>query len=219
MVSVPKSIFWTSLILTILIFGAGLLLGAYLDNLRSSNVYEDLRSNELDTESYLIEQSFWDTFEGDDCEFSEDRLNSISQELANLGQSLSSYEKKSLFEDNEYKYLARRYFLLEIKGYILFNQLKENCNIDNDVILYFYNPDDSESQRQGYVLDKIVEASNGTIDVFSINKNYEGDESINTLIVYYNVTIAPTIIVNGDVKKEGFISYPELEGILNESHY
>ncbi len=218
MVNVPKSIFWTSLLLTVLIFGAGLLIGTYFDSMRSDQIYEDLRANELDTESYLVGQSFWDTFGGDDCEFSEQRLNSISFELANLGQYLNSYEKKSLFADKEYEYLARRYFLLEIKGYILFNNLKENCNVTSDVILFFYSPEDSESEKQGYVLDKAVQRSNSTLDIFSINKNYEGDESINTLLLYYNITTAPTLIINGEKKKEGYIGYSELMKLLEENY-
>jgi hypothetical protein len=209
-----QTIFWRSILISIAIFGAGLLFGLYLDNLRSDEVYDELRTNELSTESYLVEQTFWDTFEMNDCELAEKRLNSISTELAELGMYLNSYEKKSLFKDQEFEYLAHRYFLLEIKGYILYNQLKDNCNLQNDVILYFYSPEDSSSEMQGYVLDRLVQKSNNTIDIFSINKDFEGDPAIESLMIYYNVTISPTLVINEKIK-EGYTSYAELQELID----
>src|SRR3989344_6454342 len=135
--TLPKHIFVTSLAITLVVFAGGLLLGWNLDTLRTNEILSNLRTNELDTESYLIEQAFWDSFGGEDCSFAEPRLNSISVELAELGHYLNDYQKKNLFEEDEFQYLARRYFLLEIKGYTLYNELKQQCNIENNVILYF----------------------------------------------------------------------------------
>ncbi len=213
--ALPKHIFFTSLAITICVFVAGLLLGWNLDTLRTDQVQSDLRSNELDTESYLIEQAFWNSIGGDDCSFAEPRLNSLSVELAEVGQYLNNYQKKNLFEEDDFQYLARRYFLLEVKGYILYNDLKEKCDIDNDVILYFYGSDDDYSEKQGYVLDKVVDKANGTVDVFSINKDFEEDAALETLKLYYNITITPTIIINGETKKEGYVSYEEIKELLN----
>ena len=201
--------------ITLVIFSAGLLLGLYLDNIRSNEVYDELRNYELNTESYLVEQAFWDAFDINDCSIAEKRLNFISAELVELGYYLNSYETKSIFKDKEFKYLAQRYFLLEIKGYILVNQLKEDCDLQNDVILYFYMPDDSTSELQGYVLDNLVQASNGTLDVFSINKDFD-DPAIKSLVIYYNVTTSPTLIINGKIK-EGYTNYPGIQEILDEN--
>ena len=71
----PKYIFLTSLAITLLVFVAGLFLGWNLDSLRSSELLSDLRNNELDTESYLVERAFWDSYGGEDCNFAELRLN------------------------------------------------------------------------------------------------------------------------------------------------
>lgn len=217
MVAFPKHIFITSLAITVVVFLAGLLLGWYLDSSRTSEILTDLQSNELDTESYLVEQAFWDSFGGEDCSFADARLNSIALQLRDLGQYLTSYQQKNIFQENEFKYLARRYFILEIKGYVLYNDLRNTCDVHNNVILYFYGPEDSESQKQGYVLDSLVQQSNGTIDIFSINKDFAGDEAIETLKLYYNITVAPTIIINGDIKKEGYQSYPQIQELLNST--
>ncbi|MBI5797604.1 hypothetical protein HZA98_01730 [Candidatus Woesearchaeota archaeon] len=215
MVGFSKQIFLTTLLISILVFGAGLLLGWNLDKYRSQDVSDDLRTNELDTESFLIEQNFLDSFAGgDDCSFAEPRLAQISSELIQLGQTLESYEQKNIFQDAEFKYLARRYFLLEIKGYTQFNELKDKCHIKNDVILYFYDPEDSQSALQGYVLDRVANEANGSVDVFSINQNFAGDSAISTVKIYYNITTSPTIIVNGKEKREGYTSYEEVKVLL-----
>ena len=111
--------------------------------------------------------------------------------------------------------MGKSYFLLEIKGYILVNQLKEDCDLQNDVILYFYMPDDSTSELQGYVLDNLVQASNGTLDVFSINKDFD-DPAIESLTIYYNITSSPTLVINGKVK-EGYTNYLGIQKILDET--
>ena len=213
----PKHIFITSLAMTIVIFLAGLMLGWYLDSSRTSSILTDIQSNELDTESYLVEQAFWDSFGGEDCAFSDLRLSSISLQLSDLGQYLSSYQKKNIFQESEFQYLARRYFILEIKGYVLYNELKTKCDVQNDVILYFYGPDDPESEKQGFVLDKLVQQSNHSIDIFSINKDFAGDQAIETLKIYYNITTTPTIIVNGNEKREGYVGYDEVKELLDET--
>ena len=211
----PTNIFWTTLLITIVVFLGGLLLGWSVDGLRSGEVLDGLEWTALDTESYLVEQSFWDSLEGDDCAFAEPRLNSLSSQLTELGQYLTSYEKKSLFADDEFVYLTRRYFILEIQAYVLYTDLRENCGVDHDVILYFYGTDDSASETQGYVLDRVVSNSEGSVDIFSINKDFEGDAAVDTLLLYYNVTQSPTMIVNGETKVEGYTSYQEILDVLD----
>ncbi len=214
--TLPKHIFIISLLITIVVFIGGLFLGWNLDSYRTSDLLTELRQNELDTESYLIEDAFWESYGGEDCNFVELRLNSISLQLVELGQDLNSYQNKNIFHENEFQYLARRYFLLEIKGYVLYNDLKKKCDLDNDVILFFYSSDDDDSEKQGFVLDRIVETTNGTVDIFSISKDFEGDQTLETIKRYYNITMTPTIIINSENKMEGYVSYTEIESALAE---
>ena len=200
----------TSLLITLAIFVGGLLLGFSLDNIRTSQILGGLEGNELDTESFLVEQAFWEEFAGDDCNFAEPRLNSISKQLTELGQYLEEYEEKSLFEKDEFEYLARRYFLLEIKAYTLEIELREECGLDNTVILFFYGNDDPDSVNQGLILDRIVEKSDSSIDVYSVNKDFEGDEAVDSIKLFYEITDTPTMIINGETRVEGYVNFPSL---------
>tara|TARA_Y100000310_G_scaffold337515_1_gene424746 strand:+ start:1772 stop:2434 length:663 start_codon:yes stop_codon:yes gene_type:complete len=211
----PKYIFLTSLLITLVVFGAGLFFGYNLDVIRTGEVEENLLLSEIETESYLVEEAFWDSFGGDNCEFAEARISSLSGQLVELGQYLSGYDQRNIFEEDQFDYLARQYFLLEIKAYTLLNNLKAECELENDYILFFYTEGEDDSTNQGYVLDKAVEHSNGTLDIYSISKDFEGDQAIDTLVAYYNVTVAPTIIINGEIKQEQYTSYQEVRELLN----
>jgi hypothetical protein len=213
----PKRIFVTSLIITVIIFAAGMILGYQLDGARTNEILTGLQGNELDTESYLVEQGFWEIIAGDNCEFSEPRLESISLQLGELGDYLNSYDQKNIFKQEEFEYLARRYFLLEIKAYTLEMDARERCGKNNTVILFFYNTEDTISQTQGLVLDRLnrEDEEDQKISVYSINKDFEGDEAIKTLNTFYEITTTPTLIINGEEKIEEFINYDDLIAVLD----
>jgi len=157
---------------------------------------------------------FWDSVEGEGCGNIDVRISTLSQELGELGHDLVEYEQKSLFSDAEYEYLARKYFLEEIRTYVLFNSLKETCDLDKDTILFFYGPDDSESETQGYVLDKVRNTSNNTVLIFSFNSEFEEESAINSMELYYNITETPTLIINEDIKQIGYASFSEVLELL-----
>ena len=104
-----KKIIIISLVITILIFSAGLLLGLSLDDTRLSDIVNNLNQNELNSESYLVEQDFIKTVGGDVCDLSDPRTQGLSSELAKLGQLLSKYEPSNLFRQTEYTYLKAKY--------------------------------------------------------------------------------------------------------------
>ncbi len=208
-----KRIFLTSLVITVLVFIAGLMLGWNLDEYRTNKLLKEVKENELATESYLVEQLFIGGLGGDKCISAQPRINMLSSELAELGKIIETYEENKLFSQQEYDYMVRRYFLLEMKTYVLYNSFKNDCGSESDVVLFFYDQNE-ESKKQGYVLDAVVEKNPASIAVFSINKEFAKDPAIEALKLYYNVTKAPTLIINNERTKEGFVGIGELEGLL-----
>ena len=207
-----KKLLVISLILTILVFSGGFLLGLSLDSTRISDLVENLNQNELSRESYLVESEFIKNVGGNICDLSKPRVFTLSNELGTLGQLLTRYESKGIFRDTEYNYLKRKYFLLEIRTYSLFVNLKKECGYDFNTILYFYDQNEQSSINQGYILDSLVGAQDD-LHVFSFDRNFD-EPSLNTLKIYYNVTSSPTLIINDKLKKEGLSSLDELKAIL-----
>jgi len=197
-----------------MIFLAGVLIGISFDDFKINDIFEDIQRNEIDTESYYAEQLFTEIFGGDKCELAKPRVDVLSNELIEIGQTLTRYESKNIFREGEYTYLKQKYFLLEIKLYMLLKELREQCDgfSEDVIILYFYDQEQDASLRQGFILDSFVKKGE-SIHVFSIDRNCEGGQVplVETVKKYYNITKSPTLIINYNVKKEGFVSAEELE--------
>jgi len=201
-----------SAIITTIIFLIGIFVGYQFDNFRTTDVLESLKQSELDAQSYITEQEFFENFGGYRCELAQPKLTELSSRLGELGFNLVNYEERNIFKQKDYNYLLRKYFLEEIRTYILFSQLKKECKLNNTLILYFFDPSDIESERQGRVLD-VLGKKYERVSIFSINFNYNLDPMINNIKLYYNVTTTPTMIINGVNKIEGLTDLEELEKI------
>ncbi|MBS3147177.1 hypothetical protein J4471_05800 [Candidatus Woesearchaeota archaeon] len=199
-----------SLFLSIIVFSAGFLLGYGLDRGRINDVMNELDNLEFERESYLTEQQFAELFDGDECHVIYIRLNQLSGDLAEAGKILTDYESRGIFSGDDYKNLKLKYFLSEIKFYILLKQLNDECNLDRSVILFFYDQDQRASKQQGYALDAVVRRVQN-ITVLSIDRGLSKGSFIDIIKNYYNITSSPTIIINFDKK---IIGYTSVDGIL-----
>ena len=144
-----KKAFFVSGVLGILIFSLGLFSGYGLDLLRVKDVSISINEIELQTLDYITSQEFLETFGGNNCEFLDLKLSKITPELTDIGKTLTNYEEKNIFSGKEYRLLKSKYFLLEIRAYTLYTKLKEECNLDEDLILYLYEQHHDESLKQG----------------------------------------------------------------------
>ena len=203
-----------AIVITTVVFLLGLFVGTQLDTVRTNTAFETLRQSELDMQSYLAEQDFYQAFGSYRCELAQPQLTRLSERLGELGYNLVTYEERSTFSKEDYTYLLRKYFLEEIRAYTLFTQLKERCHLNTTLILYFFDPQDSLSERQGRALDVLVKKRDG-ISVFSINFQYTGDSLVDGLKLYYNVTRTPTLIINSNVTLDTFVPLDELETYLS----
>ncbi|HLD15720.1 MAG TPA: hypothetical protein VJB94_04045 [Candidatus Nanoarchaeia archaeon] len=206
-----KSLLAKAFILTALIFVIGVILGFYLDSLRSDEALFNLRNSELDAQSYLSEQEFFEEFGGYDCTIAGKRIDDLSKQLGELGPYIVNFERKNLFKQEDYEYLLRKYFLMEVRTYTQFTKLNRECGLNKTLILYFFDPEDSVSERQGKILDVLVRESIG-LSVFSINFNYGEDPLLEAIKIYYGVNETPTLIIQGK-KVEGFTSLEKIEEI------
>lgn len=224
-----KHIFITSLIAAIVIFTSGIMIGWVLDNYRTDEVLKIIQNNELNSESYNIERRFLENMRNIDCEILTPRIERISEDLGETGRELQRYGSASDFKKEEFDYLKRRYFLMEIKFYNLIYNYQDSCKDEYTPILYFYKIDDDVSEMQGYVLDEFVKKYNedtilengdkkhGKLVVLSIDGEYDKDPLISTIINTYNLNIEnlPAIIINFETIREGFVGKDELETIFN----
>src|SRR3989338_4207422 len=204
--------FFVSVAIGVLIFSLGLFVGYGLDVLRVKDVSVSLNEIELQTLDYITSQEFLDVFgQSNYCDILDSRLSAITPQLVELGQTLTDYEDRNIFSGDEYKLLKSKYFLLEIRAYTLFTKLKRECNVNENLILYFYDQDHEDSNRQGYVLDSLVN-SKKNVHIFSFDRSFE---IIKFLVDNYDINVAPTMIINEKEKFEGLTYLDKLRDSVN----
>ncbi len=210
-----KQLLFTSLVLAVAIFSLGIVFGWYLDNMRSNDILEIIQQNELDTESYLVEQQYIESFDKElACEVLENRVPVLNDQLGEVGHKLVYYKGKNVFEKDEFDYLQRKHFILKVRFWNMLSYLKKNCDYEGIVILYFYEENHQESTNQGYALDDLNKEYNYSLTILSFDVNYDKEPLIGILKDRYDIETTPTIIYNDKIKTEGFVSVDELKEIL-----
>lgn len=209
-----KYILVTSFIIAAVIFFSGFGLGWIVDHFREDRLLTAMQQNELDLESYIVEQQVIQTLGGDRCSLLSLRLENARGLLGDIGKDLSRWNPKKTgsLQKDEFDYMKRRYFILEIRFFSLLEELKQFCGTDYDVILFFYSVEHQDSQKQGYVLDELVGRSKNLV-VLSIDRDYEAEPLVGLLAHKFDVDASPTIVVNGQ-KFEGFVSKAQVESLI-----
>ena len=198
--------------LTSLLLITGILVGLQMDDLRHQHTTSELDRATLDTETFSVLQDYVEYSDENFCELSEVRLPEVGQKNAELGSQLERFDSQGFDDEERYNFVRDRYYNNQLKLYMLVNEHNERCDGNQDTVLYFFD-DSTQSQRQGAVLDEIAR-NQGTI-VFAFNMDIMEDPGqpdspvVEILAKDYNVTEAPSLVVNGE-KFEGFISQGEL---------
>ncbi len=208
-----KSIFLTSLVITVVIFSIGLLINYSLDYMRIDVILDTVETHELDIRSYLIQQEFIDTFGGDKCEFMHSKVNDLKEELKQVGVDLSNYGGKSFFKKKDFDYLKRKYFLLELNFYNLIERLNKECGKSYIPAIFFYEIDHNPSEMQGYILEDVSKGNKNLI-VLSFDKDYPDEPLLNLLKLKYNITKAPTTIIDNEVIFDSIVYSGQIKAVI-----
>ncbi|MBY6294447.1 hypothetical protein GLU60_03600 [Nanohaloarchaea archaeon H01] len=199
---------------TALMLVLGVLVGLQMDDFRQDHLSEELRQSNLETETFVALQDYIEDSDNY-CDLMEVRVPKISQRNSEFGSELTRLEGQSLGDKSEYEYIRNRYYNNQLQLYSNLNNYKSSCNVNQTTVLFFFD-DSVDSQRQGEVLNEIVQKRED-IHVFSLNSELNDDPNVadspvvEVLKADYNITESPTMIINGEQKVEGYTSTGELE--------
>lgn len=200
----------TMILLVTVIFIIGIMLGNTWATSQSSQATKILRQSELDTESFLVEQELFDSFETN-CALAEKRLNTLGNELWKLGKTLAAQDAKEKLGEENYVLLKRKYHLMQIRTYVLDKKLQEDCGGNLNVILFYFKLNDPASEQQGKILDELVAKHN--LHVFAIEHQYS--KELQFLEEYYEITTAPTLVVNFKNTIPGLVTQEQITPLLH----
>lgn len=210
-----KHVFLSSLLITIAIFSIGVITSYLLDYARVAEVTSVMDEHELDTAAYVLNQQFLESFGGNKCDSMISGMYELKKEIVKVGTDLSNYGSKSIiFRNKDFDYLKRKYFLLELKFYSMINNLNDECGKQYIPILFFYEIDDPISERQGYILDDLSQGYRQQIAVITIDKDYEDEPLVKSLVDRYQVTTAPTLVIDNDMIINELIYTGELNATI-----
>ena len=199
----------TVVLLVVVVFSVGVLLGSAYKSAGASEVSKALRSSELDAESFLVEQDLFESFNAG-CELAEGRLKEQSVELGQLGKVLGAGDAQAKLGEEDYGFLKRKYHLMQIRTYVLEKKYADECGSGPNVILYYFRRDDPNSEAQGQILDELVKKYD--VHVFAIELGYAKELSF--LEEYYGASRAPFLVVNFEHKLGGVVGERELVPLL-----
>jgi hypothetical protein len=138
----------------------------------------------------------------------------LSSQLSTLANELSAAEAAHGIDSADVITLKDYYSLLEIKDYILAEQIYKQCNARPISILYFYSNKGNctDCTKEGYVLTALRDEY-PDLRVYSFDADL-GLNAIETLISLYHVgPQLPAIVVNGTTY-EGFQSLDNIQKII-----
>ena len=212
-----KHVFWQAFFVTFLVFLVGLVLGVYLEQIRSDN---------FSVAFYDSEVSLYDSFalgkliEGNftSCENLKEASINFADKIYSEARDLERYDEKSKLTES-IKSVHRKYDLLRTILWINLIDLKSKCGEINTIVyLYVYDTENIETKSNQIVWERILseakekEGNDAILIPIAVDQKIE---SLDFLIEEYKIEKFPAVLIN---EKNVFYEHKtseEIQGYLN----
>ncbi len=205
-----KQVYAVTILAVCLAFIFGTLFGSAYRSRQVDQATQFLKNSELATESYLLEQELLEGLDVN-CELAKNRLATLSSDLYELGKLLGTQTARQDLGETQYRFLKRKFHLMQLQTYVLYLKLQKNCNMESHVVLFYFSQNNENSTLQGKILDRLVPLYN--LRVFAVEYNYSAE--LVFIEEYYNITQTPAIVLDYGKKFDGLIDAETLEKQLS----
>lgn len=198
---VSVSLYLAALLISAIIFAAGVFLGkglerGSLDSMSADVDAANLRASSLEV-LYLTGES------PEFCPVYREELSSIDAQTEQLGYMLSYMEDQKGASDPE---LKKRYFMLEATAFLLSQKVSGMCGANYSTILYFYsNSNCTDCGAQGRALLEVKKRLGERVRIYSFDGDL-GSAIADALKGRYGVQSYPSISINGQNGTSGLKS-------------
>lgn len=140
----------------------------------------------------------------------------LSGELNSLAEKLAYAEENLGMDNSEVIRLKKYYSVLEVKDYLLMQQIDKKCNRKSVFVLYFYSNtgDCADCKREGYVLTDLRDQY-PELRVYSFDYNLDFS-IVKTLQSVFGIKNVLPAIVIGDETQYGFKSPEDFVKLIPE---
>ena len=210
-----KHAFWQALIMALIIFSTGIILGILFENSRTSKLENIYKSSEteifdiqLTGDLLLNEPKF-------DCRIALDENINFADKIYEEAKTLEKYDASNKIT-NEIIKLHSRYDLLRTMLWINTIELQEKCPSSTNTIVYLYqyvNPSINTKAKQSTISELTSDLKKKYGDrIILIPIAYDtGVRSLNLLRAKYQIDEFPIIIINQKDKITHLTTIGELE--------
>jgi len=216
-----KNVFWEALLVTLFIFGIGVLLGVILENWRSSEISDLYQKSEVNLLDIKLQNEIYSNGNFD-CEFAFQENLKFTDKIYEEARILEKYENaRKLTESLIIQH--KKYDLLRAMLFLNSVEVRKNCNLPYDEIVYFYVPNyeeprlDLRAKQNSFskLLGELKEKKGSDILLIPIAMNQD-ISSINVLLNQYNISREdlPLILINEEIKITELQTVEELEEYL-----
>lgn len=184
--------------ITALIFILGIFLGNYIAHSRLGEL--EKAQQELIAQIMGLELKDALLKYGDVCSLT---WQEIWKEKVETGKKMEKLEVRLGKNNPDVLRQKEIYELIEIRTWLLLREIKEKCEEDFEIILYFYTnkKDDPKGswrqcETQGYVLDALYQRYPDKVNTFAFDVNTE-NPATDILQELYNITKVPSLVIKG----------------------
>jgi hypothetical protein len=208
-----RKISWSKYTLVLLTASLIFIIGVLLSEKISSKNSEEILKTQQELKNYILNSNLQSEIVAEYiCKVD---VFEITKEKVELGKKIEVLEKNLGKENEIVKNLKSDYSLLSIRQWLLIKKVKEKCNKNVDIIIFFYSNkvNVSESESQGFVLDYLYQKHPNSIVTyaFDIDKN---NPALNTIKEIYGIKETPSIVVNEKLFA-GLQSKEKIESLLS----
>jgi hypothetical protein len=223
MLTSQKNVFWQALLVTLLIFGIGIVFGIILENWRVGKVDEMYQKSELDLLDIKLQTEIYSM--GDfDCESAVKENFLFAERIYEEAKQLERYESASSLGESLIT-RHRKYDILRVNLFLNSLRIKDKCGqVYHDVLyIYKYNNQTLDDKAKQNVFSKLLTElkQNSGSDILLIP--FAGDNnvvSVNLLMDKYGVSKEqlPIIIIDEKIKITELETVEELQKSLESSN-
>ena len=203
-----RNIYLTAAFFSLLLYMIGVMSGLFIEKSMASYTEAQVYLLQRQLENLQLEYAYLSIIGKDlTCEQLSSLVGASTQEVWELGRELND-------DDPRFEELRRDYALLSTKAWILNSYVKDRCETDVVVLLYFYSIPCEDCIQQGYILDELRSEYKDKVLVFVLNSNLD-EPIVNTLKIAYDIQETPAIVI-GENTYLSLRDKTELRDLINQ---
>lgn len=216
-----KNAFWQAFLITLFIFGIGIVFGVILENWRTGKIDYLYQLSEINLIDVKLQSEIYSTGYFN-CDRAIEENIKFADRIYNEAKTLERYEGASEIKE-DLKLRHKKYDLLRANLLLNSMRIKQKCNFSYHEIIYFYryNTKDMEIQAKQNVFSKLLvelkEKKGNEILLIPIACD-NNLSSVNILMNIYNISEKdiPVIIIDKNKKITELETVDELINNLNK---